>query len=60
MPCAIETITELVFWNETAKPSPEPKVSTAHAIASSAPISSTSAEIRSGSTSLPPIVGSGR
>ena len=50
-------ITELVFWNETAKPSLDPKLSIAQAIASSAPISSTSAEISLGSTTRPPMIG---
>jgi hypothetical protein len=50
-------ITELVFWNETAKPSLDPKFSIAQAIAASAPISSTSAEISLGSTTRPLMVG---
>ena len=49
-------VTELVFWNETANFS-SPKVSIAQEIASSAPISSTSAEISAGSTTRPRIVG---
>ena len=51
-------MTELVFWKETAKRSLGWKVSIAQAIASSAPIASTSAEISLGSTTRPLIVGS--
>ena len=58
MRCAMSTVTELVFWNETANRSAGWNFSIAQAIASSALIRSTPALTSAGSTTSPPIGGS--